>query len=246
MTQRFKLTIEYDGAAYVGWQVQDNGLSIQACLEQAVFAFSGEVQKITGAGRTDSGVHARGQVGHMDLERKMTPYELKSAINANLRDHNISILDVEKVAPDFSARFSATARHYEYHIINRRAPLALDIGKAWWIPYPLDAEAMHDAAQLLVGEHDFTTFRNTQCQAKSPIKTLDKLNVSRYGDLILVETSARSFLHNQVRSMVGSLKLIGDKKWSKADLKAALDAKERTAVGFNAPPEGLYLKSVSY
>ena len=245
-TQRFKLTIEYDGGSFVGWQHQENGFSVQEAIETAITEFSGETPRLHCAGRTDAGVHALGQVAHVDMEKKLTPHRVESAINACLRPHPISILKVEEVDTEFSARFNATQRHYEYRIINRRAPLTLERGKAWWVPQKLDAQAMHDAAQVFVGEHDFTTFRNIRCQAKSPIKTLDKISVSRYGESIIAEVSARSFLHNQVRSMVGTLMRVGEGKWSKTDVKTALEAKDRTKVGLNAPSEGLYLKAVSY
>lgn len=246
MTQRFKLLIEYDGTDFVGWQHQDNGFSVQEAIETAITKFSGETPRLHCAGRTDAGVHALGQAAHVDIERDITAFRLTNAINANLRPHPVSILSAEPVSDQWSARFNATARHYEYRIINRRAPLAIERGKAWWVPSKLDAAAMHDAAQILVGEHDFTTFRNTRCQAKSPIKTLDKLDVSRYGEMIVIEASAQSFLHNQVRSMVGTIKLVGDGKWMVKDIAKALKAKDRKAVGLNAPSEGLYLKAVSY
>lgn len=246
MSQRFKLTIEYDGTPFVGWQHQENGFSVQEAIESAITEFSGEKPRLHCAGRTDAGVHALGQVAHVDLEKKLTAFRLESALNACLRPHPISILKVEEVDSEFSARFNATKRHYEYRIVNRRAPLTIDRGKSWWVPQKLDSDKMHEAAQIFVGEHDFTTFRNIRCQAKSPIKTLDKISVSRYGESIIIEVSAKSFLHNQVRSMVGTLSRVGEGKWTKADLKKALDAKDRTKVGLNAPAEGLYLKAVSY
>ncbi len=246
MTQRFKLLIEYDGSEFVGWQHQDNGFSVQEAIETAITKFSGEKPRLHCAGRTDAGVHALGQVAHVDMERDITAFRLTSAINANLRPHAVSILNAEKVDDEFSARFNATARHYEYRIINRRAPLSLDCGKAWWVPSKLNAQDMHNAAQVFVGEHDFTTFRNTRCQARSPVKTIDKFSISRYGESIIIEVSAQSFLHNQVRAMVGTLKLVGGGKWTKTDVERALKAKDRKAAGVNAPAEGLYLKAVSY
>jgi tRNA pseudouridine38-40 synthase len=243
---RFKLTIEYDGAPFVGWQWQDEGLSVQAVLTAAVTAFSGETVTVHGAGRTDAGVHAVGQVAHIDLSRDWRTDRVRDAINAYLRPHPVAVLRVEKVADDFNARFSARKRHYLYRIINRRPDLTIDRGRAWRVPRPLDVEAMHAAAQQLLGRHDFTTFRAAECQAKSPVKTLDRLDVMRVGEEVHVRTAARSFLHNQVRSMVGSLALVGDDKWRARDLKAALDARDRTKCGPVAPPDGLYLVSVEY
>lgn len=246
MTQRFKITIEYDGGNFVGWQAQDNGPSVQVAIEDAIHAFSGERLRIITAGRTDAGVHARGQVSHFDLEKEMTADKLQAALNAHLRPQLISILSCEIVPDDFSARFSAKKRHYLYRIVNRRAPLALRKGQAWHVSVPLDAEAMNEAAKRLIGRHDFTTFRAAQCQAKSPEKTLDALSVEREGEEILIRASAQSFLHNQVRSMVGTLKLVGEGKWSADDVTDALEARDRARVGFNAPPEGLYLMQVDY
>jgi len=243
---RYKLIIEYDGTPFVGWQRQDNGLSVQQVLEDAVFAFSGETVRVGGAGRTDAGVHARGQVAHLDLAKGWPVDTVRDAINAQSRPHPIAVLSAEAVAADFDARFSAIKRHYEYIIIDRRPPLALESGRAWQAPRELDAEAMHSAAQQLTGKHDFTTFRATECQAKSPEKTLDRLDVSREGDAVVIRASARSFLHSQVRSMAGSLKLVGEGRWSAGDLKAALDAKDRARCGALAPPQGLYLVGVDY
>ena len=243
---RYKLTIEYDGTPFVGWQVQDNGLSVQGVLVEAVLAFTGERTAIGGAGRTDAGVHALGQVAHVDLARDWPPDTARDALNAHLRPHPVAVLLAERVADDFDARFSATRRHYRYRIVNRRADLALEAQRAWRVPRPLDARAMHDAAQRLVGRHDFTTFRSTECQAKSPVKTLDRLDVMRDGDEVDVIAVARSFLHNQVRSMVGSLVHVGEGKWSADDLAAALAARDRAACGPVAPPEGLYLVRVEY
>ena len=243
---RYKLTIEYDGTPFVGWQVQDNGLSVQGVLVEAVLAFTGERTAIGGAGRTDAGVHALGQVAHVDLARDWPPDTARDALNAHLRPHPVAVLLAERVADDFDARFSATRRHYRYRIVNRRADLALEAQRAWRVPRPLDARAMHDAAQRLVGRHDFTTFRSTECQAKSPVKTLDRLDVMRDGDEVDVIAVARSFLHNQVRSMVGSLVHVGEAKWSADDLAAALAARNRAACGQVVPPQGLYLVRVEY
>lgn len=246
MAQRFRIDIEYDGRPYVGWQAQANGPSVQAAIERAVKDFSGEEVTVFGAGRTDAGVHARGQVAHFDLERKITPFRLAAAINAHLKDEAIAIMSAEEVGEDFHARFSATRRHYRYRIVNRRAPLTFDRGLAWRIGPTLDADAMHAAAQYLVGKHDFTTFRAAECQAKSPVKTLDRLDVRRNGDEIFIAALARSFLHHQVRSMVGTLKLVGEGKWAESDVKDALEACDRAALGFNAPPDGLMLMRVDY
>jgi tRNA pseudouridine38-40 synthase len=243
---RYKLVIEYDGTPFVGWQVQNNGPSIQGALEAAAAAFSGETVTMRGAGRTDAGVHALGQVAHVDFARAWDADTVRDAINAHLRPHPIAVLSAEAVADNFDARFSAVKRHYRYRIVNRRAPLALDATRAWRIPRPLDAQAMHAAAQRLVGRHDFTTFRAAECQAKSPVKTLDHLDVERHGDEVHVRASARSFLHHQVRSMVGSLALVGDGRWSADDLARALAAHDRAACGPVAPPDGLYLVRVDY
>ncbi|MEZ5785392.1 MAG: tRNA pseudouridine(38-40) synthase TruA [Xanthobacteraceae bacterium] len=243
---RYKLVIEYDGTPFVGWQVQDNGISVQGALEQAAAAFSGETVTVRGAGRTDAGVHALGQVAHVDFSRAWDTDTVRDAINAHLRPHPIAVLSAEAVAQNFDARFSAVKRHYRYRIVNRRAPLALDESRAWRLPRPLDAQAMHMAAQRLVGRHDFTTFRAAECQAKSPEKTLDRLAVGRYGDDVHVHASARSFLHHQVRSMVGSLVLVGDGRWSADNLARALAARDRKACGPVAPPDGLYLVEVDY
>jgi tRNA pseudouridine38-40 synthase len=243
---RYKLTIEYDGTPFVGWQVQDNGASVQGILADAVLGFAGERAVVGGAGRTDAGVHALGQVAHVDLAKDWPPDTVRDALNAHLRPHPIAVLLAERAADDFDARFSAIKRHYRYRIVNRRADLALDAQRAWRMPRPLDATAMHEAAQRLVGRHDFTTFRSTECQAKSPVKTLDRLDVARDGDEVRVTAIARSFLHNQVRSMVGSLVHVGEGKWSADDLAAALAARDRTACGQVAPPQGLYLVRVEY
>jgi tRNA pseudouridine38-40 synthase len=243
---RYKLTLEYDGTPFVGWQMQENGLSVQGRLAEAVKAFSGEESMPRGAGRTDAGVHALAQVAHLDLAKDWEPWKVREALNAQIRPDPISVLACERAADDFDARFSAKARHYLYRVVNRRSPLALDRDRAWQVPHELDAAAMNEAAQLLIGHHDFTTFRSSECQASSPIKTLDRLAVTEAGDEIAIEAAARSFLHNQVRSMVGSLKLVGEGKWSARDLKAALDARTRGACGPVAPPSGLYLARVDY
>jgi tRNA pseudouridine38-40 synthase len=243
---RYKLTLEYDGTSFVGWQMQDNGPSVQGRLAQAIKAFSGEDTIPRGAGRTDAGVHALGQVAHFDLAKDWATDKVRDALNAQVRPDAISVLACERATDDFDARFSATARHYLYRIVTRRAPLALDRNRAWHVVHTLDAAAMHEAAQALIGHHDFTTFRSAECQAASPVKTLDRLAVTQTGDDIMIETSARSFLHNQVRSMVGSLKLVGEGKWAAADLKQAFHARNRGACGPVAPACGLYLMRVDY
>jgi len=243
---RYRLTIEYDGEPFTGWQSQAGGTSIQDVLEKAVSIINGAPSMVYGAGRTDAGVHALGQVAHVDLVKSWDPFKLRNALNGNLRPHPVSVLEAEEASDDFHARFSANRRFYLYRILNRRSPPALDRGKVWWLPVDLDADAMHEAAQHLVGKHDFTTFRAAQCQAASPVKTLDRLDVARYGELIEIRADARSFLHNQVRSMVGSLRLVGEGKWRAQDLKRALDSADRSACGPVAPPEGLYLLKVGY
>jgi tRNA pseudouridine38-40 synthase len=243
---RYKLTIEYDGTLFIGWQIQEKGQSIQGTLIKAILAFAGEKVAVQGAGRTDAGVHALGQVAHIDLAKHWDTDRVRDALNFHLRPHPIAVLAAEQVADDFDARFSALKRHYLYRIVNRRADLALDRNRAWRVPRLLDAEAMHAAAQRLVGKHDFTTFRAAECQAKSPVKTLDRLDVARYGDTIEIQAAARSFLHHQVRSMVGSLVPVGDGKWSADELAAVLHARNRSACGQVAPPEGLYLVRVDY
>lgn len=243
---RFKLLIEYDGEPFVGWQFQAVGHSVQGVLEAAVARINGEPATIHGAGRTDAGVHALGQVAHVDLAKPWDPFKLRNALNANVRPHPVSVLDVAEVGDDFHARFSATRRHYLFRILNRRSPPALDKGKVWWLPVDLDSDAMHEAAQVLVGKHDFSTFRAAACQASSPVKTLDRMDVARYGELIEIRCDARSFLHNQVRSMVGSLKLVGEGKWTAHQLNRALMAKDRAACGPVSPPDGLYLLKVDY
>jgi tRNA pseudouridine38-40 synthase len=243
---RYKLIIEYDGAPFSGWQIQADARTVQGTLTDAIEAFAGTRTAVQGAGRTDAGVHARAQVAHVDLAREWDTGTVRDALNAHLRPHPIAVLSAERIADDFDARFSARARHYTYRIINRRADLALETGRAWKVPRPLDDSAMHGAAQRLIGKHDFTTFRSTECQAKSPVKTLDRLDVIRDGDLVAIQASARSFLHNQVRSMVGSLAAVGEGKWSGDDLAAALAARDRAACAQVAPPDGLYLMRVDY
>ena len=243
---RYKLTIEYDGTPFVGWQVQDNGVSVQGAIAAAVTAFSGETVPVQGAGRTDAGVHARGQVAHVDLAKDWETDSVRDALNFHLRPQPVAVLSAERVGDDFDARFSAIKRHYLYRIVNRRADLALEASRGWRVGRPLDAEAMHGAAQRLVGRHDFTTFRATECQAKSPVKTLERLDVARGGEELNVTAVARSFLHHQVRSMVGSLVHVGEGKWSAGDLAAALAARDRARCGQVAPPQGLYLVRVEY
>jgi tRNA pseudouridine38-40 synthase len=243
---RYKLIVEYDGTPFCGWQYQDNAPSVQRAIMAAVEAFSGEKVMVQGAGRTDAGVHALGQVAHFDLASERPPDTIRDALNAHLRPQPVAIVSAERVADNFDARRSAVRRHYLYRVANRRPDLALDRGRAWRVPRRLDEAAMHAAAQRLTGKHDFTTFRSTECQAKSPEKTLDRLDVSRVADEIHVSATARSFLHNQVRSMVGSLVQVGDGKWSADDLAAALAARDRARCGPVAPPEGLYLVRVDY
>jgi tRNA pseudouridine38-40 synthase len=246
VTLRYKLTLEYDGAGFVGWQRQANGLSVQQALEEAVERFCGERAIAVGAGRTDAGVHATGQVAHLDLEREVASDTLRDALNFHLKPLPVSVLSAERPPEGFHARFSARQRRYLYRIVNRRAPLALEAGRAWRVPQPLDAEAMQRAAQHLVGRHDFTSFRASLCQAASPVKTLDRLDVARRGEELTIRAEARSFLHHQVRNMVGSVKLVGEGRWSEADIVRALQARDRAAGGPTAPAHGLYLTEVRY
>jgi tRNA pseudouridine38-40 synthase len=243
---RYKIIVEYDGTPFAGWQIQANGPSIQGELARAIEGLCGERVVPRGAGRTDAGVHARGQAAHFGLERDYPPQTVRDALNFHLRPAPIAVLDCEIVTEGFDARFSAKARHYLYRIVNRRARLALDRDRAWQVPVPLDATAMHEAAQHLIGRHDFSAFRSAQCQAKSPLRTLDRLEAARDGEEILIAASARSFLHHQVRSMAGSLKLVGEGKWRPDDLRRVLESRDRTACGPVAPACGLYFMKVDY
>lgn len=243
---RYKLTVEYDGTPFVGWQRQDNGLSVQGVIEAAAAAFCGAATDVFGAGRTDAGVHAFGQVAHLDIAKAHDTDTVRDALNYHLKPHPVAVLSAKQVDDDFHARFSAIGRVYLYRIISRRAPAPLERGRAWHVPVDLDAAAMHAAAQRLVGHHDFTSFRATQCQAKSPVKTLDVLSVRRDGAQIIITAEARSFLHNQVRAMVGSLKVVGEDRWTAGDLVTALEKRDRSAAGPTAPAHGLYLRSVRY
>ncbi len=243
---RYKLTIEYDGAPFVGWQRQENGPSVQGALEAAVKGFAGEEITVQGAGRTDAGVHAHGQVAHLDLVKEWREDVIRNAMNAHLRPRPVAVLKAEQVGDEFHARFDAVRRTYLYIIVNRRAPLTLERGAAWHVMPPLDADAMHRAAQALVGHHDFSTFRDAQCQARSAVKTLDEISVSRYGDGVEIKVTARSFLHRQVRSIVGSLKKVGDGSWPETQIARILKARNRAACGPVAPAHGLYLHKVSY
>jgi tRNA pseudouridine38-40 synthase len=243
---RFRLLVEYDGTGYVGWQRQDNGPSIQQAIEEAIFAFSAERTNLAAAGRTDAGVHALGQVAHVDLARDTKADTLRDAVNFYLKPQPISILAAEPVGADFHARFSAVGRRYLYRIVNRRAPLAIERNRAWWVQSELDASAMQAAGQRLIGHHDFTSFRSSICQAASPLKTLDRLDVERAGEEIRIHAAARSFLHHQVRNMVGTLKLVGEGRWTAEDVAAALAARARSAAGPTAPAEGLFLAEVRY
>jgi len=245
---RYRINIEYDGTPYRGWQRQDGHPSVQQSIEEAIEHFCQHKIRLFGAGRTDTGVHALGQVAHFDLDKQWTPQKIFEATNGVLRQRGdtIAVTDCQQVNEEFDARFSARKRHYRYRIINRMAPLTLDAARAWWVRFPLDVEAMHEAAQLLIGKHDFTTFRSVDCQAKSPVRTLDLLDVSRSSDEIEIKVSSRSFLHNQVRSLAGTLKMVGDGKWNKEDVAAALAAKDRKQCGPVAPACGLYLVGVDY
>lgn len=242
---RFRFTVEYDGSPFMGWQRQPHGPTVQAAIEAAILAVTGETADVHAAGRTDAGVHASAMVAHADIETGLSAFRLMGGINAHLRPQPVAIIACAE-APGFHARFDCIGRRYRYRIISRRAPLTLDAGRAWQVPAALDAAAMHTAAQLLVGHHDFSTFRSAHCQASSPRRTLDLLDVVRQGDAIDVFAAARSFLHHQVRSMVGCLKMVGAGQWTAADLAAALAAQDRTALGLNAPPDGLYFVGALY
>jgi len=244
---RYKMVIEYDGTPFSGWQVQDNAtLTVQGALERAAEAICGVPIRVHGAGRTDAGVHALGQVAHCDVPKILVPGRFRDGMNAHLRPHPVAVLSADVVADDFEARFSAVKRHYIYRIANRRANLAVGLGHVWRVPKPLDVALMREGAKRLLGRHDFTTFRDTECQAKSPIRTLDQLDVDQDGEAVTIRTSARSFLHSQVRSMVGSLVWVGHGRWTPDDMSAALAAKNRAACGIVAPPDGLYLAKVDY
>jgi tRNA pseudouridine38-40 synthase len=243
---RFRLLVEFDGRRFMGWQRQAHGPSVQAAIEGAALAVTGEAAAVHAAGRTDAGVHALGMVAHLDVERPIAAFRLGEALNALLRPAPIAILACDAVADDWHARFSCLGRRYIYRIVNRRAPLTLEHGRAWHVAAPLNADAMAEAATRLIGRHDFTTFRSAHCQAESPVRTLDECAVRRTGDAIEVEVAARSFLHHQVRSIVGCLALVGRGKWSADDLTAALEARDRAALGLNAPPDGLYFVSARY
>jgi tRNA pseudouridine38-40 synthase len=243
---RFALTLEYDGGPFLGLQRQDHGPTVQQAIEDAAAAITGETPRMHAAGRTDAGVHARAMRAHIDIAKAITPFRLRDGLNAKLRPAPIAVTACEVVADDWHARFSCIGRAYEYRMLNRRAPPALEVGQVWHEPRPLDVAAMHRAAQHLVGSHDFTTFRSVHCQAKDPIKTLDRLDVRREGEHVIVEAAARSFLHHQVRSMVGCLALVGLGKWRESDIADALAAKDRAELGLNAPPEGLFFVRALY
>jgi tRNA pseudouridine38-40 synthase len=243
---RYALTIEYDGTPFVGWQTQAEGRAVQSCLNQALLRLTGETVNVRGAGRTDAGVHAAGQVAHVDLARDWPVEKIRDGLNYHLRPDPIGVLACHAVAADFDARFSAIARQYRYRLLARKAPPVLERDRVWWVPRPLASERMAEAARLLIGRHDFTTFRAAGCQAASPVKTLDLLEVTPVGEEIRIEARARSFLHHQVRSIVGSLKLVGEGRWTPGDLGAALAARDRARCGALAPSRGLYLVSVAY
>jgi tRNA pseudouridine38-40 synthase len=244
---RWRLTIEYDGGPFMGWQRQEHGPSVQQALEEALARMTGELPTVHAAGRTDAGVHALAMSAHVEIEKALTEHRLREGVNALVRPHPISVLSAGHApAGDWHARFSCVGRRSLYRILNRRAPPALDRGRVWHVAVPLDAEAMAEGAAFLVGRHDFTTFRSVQCQSDSPVKTLDRLDVSRDGDEVRIEAAARSFLHHQVRSMVGCLAMVGRGQWKPADMKAALEARDRAALGFNAPPHGLYFVEAIY
>jgi tRNA pseudouridine38-40 synthase len=243
---RWRLTIEYDGGPFMGWQRQDHGPSVQQALEEALFKMTGELAAVHAAGRTDAGVHALAMSAHTEIEKTLTAHRLREGLNALVRPQPISVLAVEEVADDWHARFSCIGRRYLYRILNRRAPPALEQGRVWHIPVPLDLEPMQAGAAFLVGRHDFTTFRSVQCQSDSPVKTLDRLQVSRMGEEVRIEAAARSFLHHQVRSMVGCLALVGRGQWQPEGIRRALEARDRSALGLNAPPYGLYFVEAVY
>jgi tRNA pseudouridine38-40 synthase len=243
---RYKLVIEYDGAPFAGWQRQANAPSVQQAVEEAIGRFTGEDLRIQCAGRTDAGVHATGQVAHVDLAKTWRTDTIRDALNAHLKPLPVAILSAAQVSDSFNARMSAVKRHYRYRILNRRAPAALERNAVWHVPWAIDAGRMHEAAQVLVGRHDFTTFRASECQADSPIRTLDRLDVERDGELLTVQASARSFLHSQVRSLVGTLVQAGNGRWSIDDVRQALEARQRSACAPLAPPQGLALVAVDY
>jgi tRNA pseudouridine38-40 synthase len=243
---RWRLTIEYDGRPFMGWQRQDHGPSVQQTIEEALGRMTGEQAAVHAAGRTDAGVHALAMSVHADVEKSVTAPRLREGLNAVVRPQPVSVLGAEPVTDDWHARFSCVGRRYRYRILSRRSPPALDRGRVWHIGVALDAEAMAQGAAMLVGRHDFTTFRSAHCQSDSPVKTLDRLDVRREGDEIVIEAAARSFLHHQVRSMVGCLALVGRGQWAPGDIKTALNARDRAALGFNAPPEGLYFVEATY
>jgi tRNA pseudouridine38-40 synthase len=243
---RFALTVEFDGRPFMGWQRQDHGPTVQRAIEDAAFAVTGERVTVHAAGRTDAGVHAEAMRAHLDIAKPIAPFRLGEALSALLRPAPVAILACEIVPDDWHARFSCLGRSYEYRIVNRRSPLTWEKGLAWHVRPPLDTQAMQEAAQMLVGRHDFTTFRSAHCQAQSPVKTLDLLDVRRSGDRVTIAAAARSFLHHQVRSMVGCVALVGMGRWSMADLRDALEAADRTRLGLNAPPDGLYFTAARY
>jgi tRNA pseudouridine38-40 synthase len=243
---RFALTVEYDGRPFMGWQRQKHGASVQGVLEEAARAVTGERVAVHAAGRTDAGVHGLAMRAHLDLERDIAPFRLMEALNARVRPHPVAVLACDVVADDWHARFSCTGRAYEYRISNRRAPLTVEQGLAWRVPQPLDEAAMAAGCAVLAGRHDFTTFRSAHCQADSPVRTLDRLDVTRAGERLIVRAAARSFLHHQVRSMVGCLALVGMGRWSVDRLRAALEARDRSRLGLNAPPDGLYFVAATY
>ncbi len=243
---RFALTVEFDGRPFMGWQRQSHGPSVQQALEDAVYAVTGERTAVHAAGRTDAGVHGLAMRAHVEIDKAITPFRLMEAINARVRPAPVAVLACVEVAPDWHARFSCIRRSYEYRIVNRRAPLTFEAGLAWQVPQPLDTLAMAEAATRLVGRHDFTTFRSAHCQADSPVRTLDLLSVERNGDRLFVRAAARSFLHHQVRSMVGCLALVGMGRWTPDDVEAALNARDRAQLGLNAPSDGLFFVAADY